>query len=216
MEMLRLEFVNCSGLSQVKGNGALELLDVLKSCGGSFLRTAYGAIDKNPSRKIDEKGSILGVVGIEHELLAKGRFHYAPIKVPPHQHGTGSVSYIHDYRDFRLKQHIEENDIEHLDAIANGLTTFARMIYPRLRPSYGWIDESGYVEPTDVIRKGEPRFLSWANIFGPKLVQHIGLEFVLEAPGWKKEKLDDGGLLFVVESQYLHFLTNPMGSDVSW
>ena len=60
-----------------------------------------------------------------------------------------------------------------------------------------------------VLGKGPPRFLFWANLFGPETVKQLGSDFVLGAPGWKKERLSDGAILYVVESRYRDWYTSP-------
>ncbi|ELZ26988.1 hypothetical protein C475_08636 [Halosimplex carlsbadense 2-9-1] len=39
--------------------------------------------------------------------------------------------------------------------------------------------------------------VSWLMLFGPELVAEYGLEWLLRAPAWKREELDDGAILLV-------------------
>jgi hypothetical protein len=38
----------------------------------------------------------------------------------------------------------------------------------------------------------------WANFFSPAYVEQLGRDRLMNAPGWKKESLNDGGLLYVL------------------
>ncbi len=48
--------------------------------------------------------------------------------------------------------------------------------------------------------------LSWANIFGPPYVEKYGKRFLLDAPGFRKEELPDGSILYQVTERF--FLTD--------
>ncbi|ELZ26983.1 hypothetical protein C475_08611 [Halosimplex carlsbadense 2-9-1] len=39
--------------------------------------------------------------------------------------------------------------------------------------------------------------VSWLMLFGPELVAEYGREWLLSAPAWKREELDDGAILLV-------------------
>ncbi|MFQ6039871.1 MAG: hypothetical protein ACE5PV_03360 [Candidatus Poribacteria bacterium] len=47
------------------------------------------------------------------------------------------------------------------------------------------------------------RKLMWANFYGPEYVRKYGREFLLNAPGWRKEELDDGGIAYIISPSYL-------------
>src|SRR5436190_20902464 len=104
MESFILQMTGCSGLSKQVPTGALGLLDILRECSASLLVSSYGPTDKKPSRAIDRNGNIIIGVGVEHELLAKGRFHNSPSKTPAHDYGTGTVRYIQDTQELVLNQ----------------------------------------------------------------------------------------------------------------
>lgn len=206
--MLKMSLIECSSLPQ-DGPAALEAIKRLRSCGATMLTLPYGFVEKKPEKRIDSKGNIIVGLGVEHPALAKGCYHYQKTLAPLREHGTGYFCFIHSDRWFTFTQDLKENDPSHWDEIAARLLPFLRMIYPHLRPRFGWIDESGYLEVHHVLVKNQPRLLFWANLFGPDLVQQLGKDFLLRAPGWKKEELDDGGILYVVESKYHEWYANP-------
>jgi hypothetical protein len=92
-----------------------------------------------------------------------------------------------------------------LNSLADGQLALGQMLYPKLRPTYGSIDESGGNRVGKYLERTELRYIFWANFFGPKFVEGLGRKFLLDAPGWKKQELDDGGILYVVEEKFLDF-----------
>ncbi len=78
-------------------------------------------------------------------------------------------------------------------------------LYQKFQPSFGWIerltfnsyDKVGYTSWDDVDRLKLPH-VYWANFFGPAYVNKLGKEFLMQAPGWKCEEMDDGGCLYVL------------------
>ena len=80
-----------------------------------------------------------------------------------------------------------------------------RRLYPTVRPRYGWIERlnfwkpenAGYTTRQDVENLEFPH-VYWANFFSPEYVNRLGKEFLMQAPGWKHEELDDGGVLYVL------------------
>lgn len=51
---------------------------------------------------------------------------------------------------------------------------------------------------------------------GPAFVDRFGREFLLGAPGWKKELLDDGGILYVVDESYMRWRTTPATEAIDY
>ena len=73
----------------------------------------------------------------------------------------------------------------------------ATIFYDLLGPSYGWVNNlpnfnSSHGKP---VLNQKLKEIYWANFFGPEYVAKYGREFLLNAPGWKKEELHDGGVL---------------------
>ncbi len=83
---------------------------------------------------------------------------------------------------------------------ASRLLELAKVIYNTIQPRFAWIERchwKGYTRPEDVAQLRLPH-LYWANFFSPAYVEKLGQAFLLNAPGWKKESLPDGGLLYVL------------------
>lgn len=77
-------------------------------------------------------------------------------------------------------------------------------LYPILQPQFGWIervsfmgDNPGYTKEQDVKALTIPH-IYWANFFGSAYIKKLGLKFLHNAPGWRKDILDDGGFLYVL------------------
>lgn len=211
--MLNMRLYDCGSLPE-KARSGVQLLEILRSSGAKLLNTDYGFDEKNTEKWITEEGNTYIPRGLEHALLGKGAYHYQKTLAPTREHGTGGFSYIHAdrgrvLRQFTLDQTLKEKNPGHWNDIARRQLDFVRMMYRHLRPRFGWIDEFGDSETTNRLIQGRPRVLFWANIYGPDLVQQLGKTFLLKAPGWKKDELDDGGILYVVESEYHEWHANP-------
>lgn len=207
---VRVQFHFCSGLRLVANDGARQLLGVLRENGATILRTSHASVGKaarhdNPEGDIDEKGNIIICPGLAHPLLKPDAFHP---RRKDHVIPSCTFGYIHEARTVRLSQDVNLRKAEQVDAVACGELALAEVLYPRLRPIFGSIDEPGENEPFGQrVRDLEGTYLFWANFFGPPYVERYGRDFLLAAPGWRKEELEDGGILYVVDPSYLHWRT---------
>jgi hypothetical protein len=95
------------------------------------------------------------------------------------------------------------------DAIATGLLALATHLYPHLRSEYGWVDEGGWNAPQGkALASPDPKYLFWANFFGPDRVKAMGRDFLKAAPGWVSVDLEDGGILHVATESYQEWWNN--------
>ncbi len=90
---------------------------------------------------------------------------------------------------YPLPENIDEAGLLHLK--------IAKILYNLLGSSYGWVNHLPNFNPTHgrPILERKLKEIYWVNFFGPEYVEKYGREFLLNAPGWKKEELSDGGLL---------------------
>jgi hypothetical protein len=101
------------------------------------------------------------------------------------------------------------------DDYASDVVTLARELYSLLRPALGWVgpDPSPRYAGEEVAkhtRKARlPPGISWANFYGPAIVDTYGRDFLLEAPGYKTEVLSDGGVFYQVTEHYIQW-TEPI------
>ncbi len=112
---------------------------------------------------------------------------------------TGSTerSWIHAYCPDALGENPEHH--------SQGFLHLGKRLYRTVRPRYGWIErltfwnpeKAGYTTWEDVEKLGLPH-IYWTNFFGPAYVEKLGKEFLIQAPGWQVEELDDGGLAYVL------------------
>ena len=87
---------------------------------------------------------------------------------------------------------------------AQALLKLAFNLYFILQPVFCWIDGVGYDTPNEKeIATLSLRKIMWANFYGPEYVRKYGREFLLNAPGWKKEELNDGGIAYILSPSYL-------------
>jgi hypothetical protein len=73
-------------------------------------------------------------------------------------------------------------------------------LLPHCRPQLAWCGEERAAEKL-ALRVAEKRdlwFINWVNVFGPSYVEKYGRDFLLNAPGFKKEELEGGSILYQV------------------
>ena len=88
---------------------------------------------------------------------------------------------------------------------AQALLKLAFNLYSMLQPVFCWVDGTGYDTPNEKeIATLSLRKIMWANFYGPEYVDKYGREFLLNAPGWKKEELNDGGIAYIISPNYLN------------
>jgi hypothetical protein len=206
---MRIDFscAYCDGLSTQAGEGVKQLADIFQVAGAGFVRSqGLGTLnvsferDLDPARDADAEGSYSSPgKQFTHELLAPS-FHGEGVEDPAERKfgPTADLWFFHPYRSIDVCQFYDEKESQKFDDSARRLLQIARLIYPGIRPPYGYLDaEVDSMIAKNSVKKGEIRYLFWANFFGPKFVEQYGRDFLLNAPGWKKEELDDGGILYV-------------------
>jgi hypothetical protein len=108
----------------------------------------------------------------------------------------------------RFSQDVDSSKPSSWDSLANRLWEFGLLMYPALRPDYCSLDQLGDDEWTNVW-KLELKHIYWRNVFGPRYVAEYGRDFLLNAPGWKVEELEDGGIMYMPEQSYLCWVSKP-------
>ena len=102
--------------------------------------------------------------------------------------GTAHHTVIFSRKDLQPEHH------------AQRLLFLAKHIYSVVKPVFGWVERCWYTGRTkpEHLAKLEIPHIYWANFFGPEYVEKYGKEYFLNAPGWRHEELDDGGILYVL------------------
>ncbi len=105
---------------------------------------------------------------------------------------------------FETAMFTAKDDAEHH---AQRFLHLGERLYQATQPQFGWIERGPYWRPETTgyttwhdVEKLKLSHVYWANFFGPAYVNKLGQEFLMQAPGWKHEGLDDGGLLYVLTS----------------
>ena len=81
-----------------------------------------------------------------------------------------------------------------VEPFAQRLLAIARELYPLARPMYGEVEgNSGEWDDRDILRL-RLKHISWVNFFGPSYVEKYGPDLLLNIPGYKTERLPDGGV----------------------
>lgn len=172
-----------------------KAFDLIMSIGGVFVRFTRlpnGRLShvpvEDPFSLIDEKANLF-LYHWRHEWLLEDRC------------GLGL-----DLEYGRLSIYVDASDVDRMWVAqkADGLIRLGRLLYPKLQPQLGWIDFTEIGEPTEKqIQATKLTRIMWANFFGSAYVQRYGREFFLNAPGWLKEALPEGGILYILSPSLL-------------
>lgn len=206
-----LKFINCPGLGS---RGSLEhVLDAVEKAEFEIKRVSVWASETEEVFSVYRLEEALGRMFIAYELQTlsflamdshRGTVLPLSFEIGWSVSDTGKVRQAclsaasHHTVGFTSKESDPELHAGRLLYLANNL-------YQLVRPPYGWIErlptwnplKAGYTTWEDVEELKLPH-LYWANFFGPAYVEKVGKEFLKQAPGWKCEELDDGGLLYVL------------------
>lgn len=200
---LELSLWNCLKLVQAD-NDVIALFNILKSIGGEVLTFAMDRIHPHPEQEINATGCIMCSLGFGHRFLERD-----PLWPKKYVTGTASLSYLNDSQTLVLNQSGSSKKPKILASQAKGMLAIASLLYPHLRPRYGWIDEVGENSPSEKeIEATEIKCIFWANFFGPDYVKKYGRDYLLNAPGWKKEELSGDSVLYVVGESYSDWRNN--------
>lgn len=107
----------------------------------------------------------------------------------------GIVTFVFEGEDFDLTEEGREAYLGALDLLKEAYTYW--------HPFYGYeryeAGEEGGVQPDrlTLLATREIHYLYFLNFLGPEIVAHLGKEQLLNAPAWKSETLDEGGILLI-------------------
>lgn len=209
-------FEDCALLSAKAFEGARMAVETIRAVGGRFL-----TVKRDPVTgivNVDTTYDPMVKVGPEGHIYAQGMFEHALLERSPVEcrisnefDPIADLSYIQGQRHVGVSQSGGwESPASVINALARGQFALALILYAKLRPKYGYIDEGSEAMPSfKTVKKTELKYMLWANFFGPAYVEKFGRQFLMAAPGWKKEELDDGGILYVVTESYYDWWTKP-------
>lgn len=206
--IVQTQFVECSALGSIPGQGAAQAIQIFQSSGARFLAVTSQVVHESPDplAHMDPEGSLIIPLDFEQPLLQRSR---CEPEVFEHCQGIASFAFLQPSRTVDFGQG-GPDEPEKLDGLANGQLSFACLLYPRLACAFGCVDEMGdNMASAKSVKKTELKHIYWANFFGPAYVKKFGNDFLLGAPGWKKEKLGDGGVLCVVTESYYDWWSKP-------
>jgi hypothetical protein len=199
-------------------HGAQRAIDLLRGQQAIFLDWGKPVTDLKlepvPSGVLSKDGSILGLLQLQHNLLAYDvgtRGDVVRGQRAAEEDAYGSFAFFADTQTVSVAQNADETNQLGVDAdiVATGLLALAVHFYPCLEAGYGWVDESGWNLPSGkALASPQPRYLYWATFYGAEHVQALGRDFLLGAPGWRIVDLPNGGLLHVATESYREWWTN--------
>lgn len=95
-------------------------------------------------------------------------------------------------------------DISKIQEVAKNLMNACGVIYQETKSvigAVGHFDDKWFLNKN--LNKLELVSLGWANYFGPEYVNKYGKDFFMSAPGYKKQELPDGGILYLVSKDFI-------------
>lgn len=180
-----IELTMCRCASVANGH---QLLDVLSSLGCDFVRGFSSEIDPHPELRTKATGSIVAPVRFRHPRL--GTDLLSKSKLP-----IAGVTFLTKSRTVCIHQAVDSRG-KGWNEIADGQLDFARLLYNRLKPSYGWIDASSeFPMPESIESLDDMAFLFWANVLGPQIVSNLTKSFLQSCPNMIVEYMTDGGAI---------------------
>jgi hypothetical protein len=184
--------------------GAHQAVKIFRAQGATFLRAGSSEPVTDPTEFRDEKGlPFIEFLDVYHQLLVPERQAPGVGDANGAAQGSGGFGVLDDVQGVVVSQAADFVDSTPPDLIATGLLALSTHMYPHLRPMYGWVDEFGWNLPDGkALASPNPKYLFWANFFGPERVKAMGREFLKCAPGWVSVDLPDGGILHVSTESY--------------
>src|SRR5260370_36514203 len=183
--ILLLNFAPCMTLSDQKGKGANQVLNLVTSTGGRVLRVEEGGIltfHPDPIAEMNDDGSFLVHLEFEHRLLARSTFDQEDDFFEGF-HPVAGISYLRQSKDVVVHQVGDATNPQNLDSLAKGQLKLGKKLYPYLRPMFGYIDQQGANEPiAESMKNTELTYILWANFYGPPHVKKYGRACLLRAP----------------------------------
>jgi len=206
---VRLELHECGAVEFE--TGARDVVRLFRSLGGEFLTVRNPPAGQRIEEVDSEAENGLGLfLTFSHRVLER-EFNvfehfrnFDPVANLSYWKHSHKVCLVQTAPHYRSGPHKEP---KRFDGIAMGQLGLGRLAYSVLRPAFAMIDEESYIEDSRVQRT-EIKTIYWANFFGPGYVKKYGRKFLLKAPGWKTEELEDGGVLYVARESLSDWCLN--------
>jgi len=212
---VNLALFSCSTLPET--SSAQRMLEIIERTGGTMLQATpsesdEGAFVPGPpaielTDLVDEGGAI-NLAFVRHNLLE-----HPTTDCENLQSGIGFVFFYQRYMThLQVGQYLQHDQSvdqsQEVNAIAEGLLAFVERLYPSCRPAYAsvsMLEECLLSHSYKAVSRARLERIMWANLFGPDYVSRYGRDFLLNAPGWRVEELDDEGILYVVTESMTEF-----------
>lgn len=101
---------------------------------------------------------------------------------------------------------VKEKLSEYYESMAQLMQRLSKILYENLVPAYGWVDLTVSVAGERLIGESilarKMNTIYWVNFFGGPYVERYGLDYLMNAPGWKKEILSDGGVMLQLSPKF--------------
>ncbi len=202
-ESIEIVFCSCSALGG--HSPAQDVLNLFRSLGCRFMLAMPDRPESNPERFIKSTGSIVIPTQFTHPLLGRD----VRAIGGGWRDGTADLGFIIDSMAVAVHQTIDTGN-EGLEEVASGLVSFAKLLYPHLRPTYGWIDGcSEEILDRPVDRFSQVDHWLFANIFGEELKGQVDLQFCSKVPGMAVDRLGDQGKFIVSSPSYWDWIEKP-------
>ena len=99
-----------------------------------------------------------------------------------------------------------QTDGEIVNEYAQEILRLSLLMYPSSTPELGWVDEvnANYASANDS-RRLKVTSISWANFFGPAARAKYGDAFIQGLPGYRLEKLPNGGFFHQLTENFVAY-----------
>ena len=202
-------FVHCQAM---EGGARFHhsTLALLKKLGVLFYQTAPypSPIEPNPEQKLEPDGQLVKIILASHPLLEPGNPKWNKGAYFQSKYCSGGdldESFEMDSRS--LREDFPDYEVA-LQNMADGRREFLKLVTPYVKPRLAFADHVWDPGVKDrQVEAADLRKLFWVTYFSPHYVAHHGMDFFMNIPAWRVEKLD-GGVLVTVTETFLDFAVN--------
>lgn len=101
-------------------------------------------------------------------------------------------------------RHMLPSDSPSASLYADMFIRYGKLLYEVFHPIYAYAENLSTVVDRESVEQYLLTHVFWAQCFGPGFMNEVGDEVLRNAPAWRSEGLNDGGLLYVLAaSPYL-------------
>ncbi len=200
--MKRIDAIAFSAYTD-KSISSRQIIEAMLSIDATILDGLKISTLSDPYSCIDAGNNIM-LQGLSHSSLRREELQGTSIRS-----GTATLGYSSAEQWLFISQSSAFTKKADLDALADGLATFAALLSRVIRLEYGWLDRRRSILPNlKHAAEGSLEYICWYNYFGPRILRAVGLETLTNAPVESVESDDAGGVSVRITSDYTDWVQN--------